>query len=82
MICLASCLSIDGKHYDREFESCLVDHIEGMDFLNIVFGGEGTPGYPAAYLNECGRIDSVEHFYAFYKELLGELYLHMTILAD
>ncbi|MBR1585574.1 MAG: carboxylesterase family protein [Clostridia bacterium] len=67
-------ISVDGKYFTGTFEDAMMANIAGVDFLNVVCGGEGTPGYPAEWLNEKGRIDSAEHFYAFYRELLGDLY--------
>lgn len=67
-------ISMDGKYFTGLFEDALMENIASVDFLNVVCGGEGTPGYPVEYLNEKGRIDSVKHFYAFYRDLLGEAY--------
>lgn len=67
-------LSVDGTYFTGLFEEAMMANSGSVDYLNCVCAGEGAPGYPQAYLNERGRIDSVEHFYAFYRELLGDLY--------
>lgn len=67
-------MSVDGKYFTGLFETAMLEEIEGIDFLNCICAGEGTPGYPQEYLNQYGRINSIENFYAFYKSLLGDLY--------